>query len=193
MPFYSSFNYCSLPFNYHQYRSNIDWPLIRELAKAPLNHDYQWQALNAWGQQKWRWVRTEMGKEKEKRINVPMRPFNEKMAKLWTRLNTVEWGGGYFNVAGHDHRNIRSSAATTLTAICCYSVYSTRFWHLWQKRNCEAVPVLQTGCNCCRKKQFTLTRKRFRSSTLLSEVKISWKLKNCDRPARLLLCTNVYS
>ena len=135
-----------------QYRSNIDWPVTPEPAK------HRWQPLNArlnaQGQQKWRWVRTELGKEK--RINDPMWPFNKKMDKLSTNLNTVEWGGGYFNVAGHIHKNIQSSAATTLTAICC-SIYCSRFWHLWKKRNGVAVPVLQTGCNYWHENQFLRT------------------------------------
>ena len=134
-----------------QYRSNIDWRLIPEPTKALLTH---WQPLNAQGQQKWRRVRTEM--RKEKRINDPMWPFNKKMDELSTSLNTVEWGGGYFNVAGHIQKNIRSSAVTTHTASCCY-IYSSRFWHPWKRGNSVAVPVLQTGCNYWHENQFLRT------------------------------------
>ena len=131
---------------------NIDSILIDSLYLSPQKH--RWQPLNAEGQQKWRWVWTEM--RKEKRINDPMWPFNKKMDELLTSLNTVEWGGGYFNVTGHIHKNIRSSAVTTHTANCCY-IYSSRFWHPWKKGNGVAVPVLQTGCNYWHENQFLRT------------------------------------
>ena len=152
MPSYSSFNYGFLPFNYsisiQYWLTGYTWA-SKSTADNRWTHDWTHKVSK-----KWRWVRTELGKEK--RINYPMWPFNKKMDKLSTSLNTVEWGGGYFNVAGHIHKNIQSSAATTLTAICC-SIYCSRFWHLWKKRNGVAVPVLQTGCNYWHENQFLRT------------------------------------
>ena len=77
IPFYSSFNYGLLPFSYSisiQY-----WLTTYTWARKSAAEYYHWQALNAWRQQKWHWVWSEL--EEEKRINVPMWPFNEKMEK----------------------------------------------------------------------------------------------------------------
>ena len=171
-----------------QYRSNIDWRLIPEPAKALLN---RWQPLNAQGQQKWRWVRTEM--RKDKRINDPMWPFNKKMDELSTSLNTVDWGGGYFNFAGHIHKNIRSSAVTTNTASCCYIIQLKILAPLKVEEMAWLFPFYRQGATSGMTTSSCIPRKRFRWSALSSGVKKCWKLKNCDRLAWLLLCANVYS
>ena len=155
---------------------NIDPILIDRLHLSQQKN--RWQPLNArlnaQAQQKWRRVRTELGKEK--RINYPIWPFNKKMDKLSTSLNTVEWSGGYFNVAGHIHKTSdrlqpqlsRQSVVPFTAQDSGTSERREMAWLFLFYRQGATTGMKISSCE---------PRKRFRLSALSSGVKKSWKLK----------------